>query len=520
MLASLDAVSNAFGIVSSAAWLGAQFPQLWTNYRLQSADGLALPFLANWLAGDTTNLIGCILTNQLPFQTYLAVYFVWVDFCLLIQYLYYESWMKRSAPKQKLEISTATVGPIAPLTASPTAVYHPAASTSSLPGPGPNRSRLRAHSYTRQPLPLPDDLNDEEGGDGLPAMTESFHSEHRRGASLVVGQRGRPFERPEGEANPVEERRRRASQTSGRGASLVFLAVFGMWTFGFGGTAGNVRSVGNGLSRIGRVIGQPEAYTENTVHPSLYFAPVPKGVVQLQYIPPSPQVVSHVGGQKNNSNPTPPTAPPPVPPPAEDEPDRTSWTWIIGRISAWTCTTLYLTSRMPQIWKNYTRQSVDGLSISLFVFAFLGNFFYVASILTSARMLGAPAQRVQYMKDCLPYLLGSGGTFVFDMTIIVQSFVYRGLRPVTPATVGQPRRRYTAAARATEDDPLLGRSHRRSQSFGWSARRSPSVTRGRASLERYSRAKASFERPAKTRASLDRGYGTTQSTIVQGQSGA
>ncbi len=25
---------------------------------------------------------------------------------------------------------------------------------------------------------------------------------------------------------------------------------------------------------------------------------------------------------------------------------------VIGRISAWTCTTLYLTSRLPQIWKN------------------------------------------------------------------------------------------------------------------------------------------------------------------------
>ncbi|KAG8726363.1 hypothetical protein FRC12_023466, partial [Ceratobasidium sp. 428] len=208
MIASLNAVSNALGLVSSAAWLGAQFPQLWTNYKLQSADGLALPFLANWLAGDTTNLVGCILTNQLPFQTYLAVYFVWVDFCLLVQYLYYESYMRRPA-KQKLEISTADIGPAAPLTASPTAVYHPAASTSSLPGPGPNRSRLRAHSYTRQPLPLPDDLHDEAGGDELPAMTESFHSEHPRGASLIVGQRGRPSERPEAETSPVEERRRR-----------------------------------------------------------------------------------------------------------------------------------------------------------------------------------------------------------------------------------------------------------------------------------------------------------------------
>jgi len=35
---------------------------------------------------------------------------------------------------------------------------------------------------------------------------------------------------------------------------------------------------------------------------------------------------------------------PPIEPP--------SFQRVVGRISAWTCTTLYLTSRLPQIWKN------------------------------------------------------------------------------------------------------------------------------------------------------------------------
>ena len=33
-------------------------------------------------------------------------------------------------------------------------------------------------------------------------------------------------------------------------------------------------------------------------------------------------------------------------------PEPVSYQRLIGRISAWTCTTLYLTSRLPQIWKN------------------------------------------------------------------------------------------------------------------------------------------------------------------------
>ena len=46
---------------------------------------------------------------------------------------------------------------------------------------------------------------------------------------------------------------------------------------------------------------------------------------------------------------------PPLPPHRRHErPERTSEEKrrVVGRISAWTCTTLYLTSRLPQIWKN------------------------------------------------------------------------------------------------------------------------------------------------------------------------
>ena len=103
---------------------------------------------------------------------------------------------------------------------------------------------------------------------------------------------------------------------------------------------------------------------------------------------------------------------------ATDEASDRFW----GRISAWTCTTLYLTSRLPQIWKNvgyshnyhlklfyspdsfslsqFMRKSVEGLSILLFIFAFLGNTFYVLSILASPNMdLPAPQARAFLMES-------------------------------------------------------------------------------------------------------------------------
>lgn len=134
----------------------------------------------------------------------------------------------------------------------------------------------------------------------------------------------------------------------------------------------------------------------------------------------------------NSTHPDRPTRPPhhpSTPPP--------TWQRAIGRVSAWTCTVLYLTSRMPQIWKNvrsrlqtppsrqkqqpltlsspfrpspfetqFTRKSVEGLAILLFVAAFCGNSFYVASILTNPLMDQPRPKSTEYILESLPYLLG------------------------------------------------------------------------------------------------------------------
>lgn len=142
---------------------------------------------------------------------------------------------------------------------------------------------------------------------------------------------------------------------------------------------------------------------------------------------------------------------------------------MVGRISAWACTTLYLTSRLPQIWKNFTRRSVEGLSILLFLFAFLGNTLYVMSILLNP---GGTTRREtrHYLLEALPYLLGSGGTLVFDLTIMVQSWMYGSRPPVSASEdgVGRPgmrrsRSRPTTGRRRTkgvEDAVEAGRGER------------------------------------------------------------
>lgn len=61
-------------------------PQVLENCRNQSAEGLSICFLLQWLLGDSLNLLGCVVQGeQLLTTTLLAVYFVASDVALLGQ---------------------------------------------------------------------------------------------------------------------------------------------------------------------------------------------------------------------------------------------------------------------------------------------------------------------------------------------------------------------------------------------------------------------------------------------------
>ena len=78
------------GMLSIMFWLFAQGPQLYMNYQNGNADSLAVLFLVEWLVGDTLNLVGALLTHQLPTQIYTAMYFCMMDLALVIQFVYYK----------------------------------------------------------------------------------------------------------------------------------------------------------------------------------------------------------------------------------------------------------------------------------------------------------------------------------------------------------------------------------------------------------------------------------------------
>ncbi|SCU85335.1 LAFA_0D15126g1_1 [Lachancea sp. 'fantastica'] len=85
-LARISVVSGYFSFLTSFI---AQIPQVLETYVDKTVEGLSPLFLLAWLVGDITSLGGAILTNQLPFQIILAIYFLINDLFICGQYYYY-----------------------------------------------------------------------------------------------------------------------------------------------------------------------------------------------------------------------------------------------------------------------------------------------------------------------------------------------------------------------------------------------------------------------------------------------
>jgi len=134
------------------------------------------------------------------------------------------------------------------------------------------------------------------------------------------------------------------SRASGkRSAGIVFLSVGIGALFAFGTHTDVSKGVGERrVSAVekekGRVVGVGRGYLIEGGE---------TGATSNAYTDTDTQLV-HITYADIDAEPTPP------PPHRHERPERTKEEKrrIIGRISAWICTTLYLTSRLPQIWKN------------------------------------------------------------------------------------------------------------------------------------------------------------------------
>ncbi|XP_067270407.1 lysosomal amino acid transporter 1 homolog [Pseudorasbora parva] len=94
-----DVASVVLGLLSIFCFMVSSIPQYYNSCKTGNMDSaLSIWFLLLWLAGDSCNLIGSFLAEQLPLQKYTAVYYVLADMLMLFMYMYYK--LKNKASRE------------------------------------------------------------------------------------------------------------------------------------------------------------------------------------------------------------------------------------------------------------------------------------------------------------------------------------------------------------------------------------------------------------------------------------
>ncbi|KAL8810431.1 MAG: hypothetical protein Q9223_000683 [Gallowayella weberi] len=153
---SLAFLSTTLGILSIVSWLFAQLPQVFKNYRLQSASGLSIYFLGEWLLGDVSNLLGALLTGQAAWQVVVAGYYVTVDICLVAQYFWYSHyrpWREKKLSDMDLGYNDGGAGPSteALMAIAPPRDGNPSGSTSGKSGKSGKKNSAGQHESPTEP---------------------------------------------------------------------------------------------------------------------------------------------------------------------------------------------------------------------------------------------------------------------------------------------------------------------------------------------------------------------------------
>ncbi|KAF2692264.1 vacuolar membrane PQ loop repeat protein-like protein [Lentithecium fluviatile CBS 122367] len=101
-----------------------------------------------------------------------------------------------------------------------------------------------------------------------------------------------------------------------------------------------------------------------------------------------------------------------IPTPTQDDSADTEMA-LGAQILGYASAVCYLGARIPQIIKNQKERSCEGLSLLFFMLSLLGNATYGAGILFHSL-------EKEYFLTNLPWLIGSLGTMVEDITIFIQ----------------------------------------------------------------------------------------------------
>ncbi|XP_061370502.1 uncharacterized protein LOC133313184 [Gastrolobium bilobum] len=359
-----ETASITLGVISVIVWVFAEIPQIITNYREKSAEGLSVGFLLTWIIGDLFNLFGCLLQPAtLPTQLYVAVFYTSITVLLCSQAIYYGHIYPRLKCNRQLKIETPT-------------------------NAGQSKSGMEKVNDADQsnefddfntrigltsPIPLPALTQNNSTGRQLYYQSARYLSKsHTPPAKSFLAQRMTPTSHI---LNPMEEPLLGSANIAQSApalkikttlclvSTLTFLVAFNL--------------LQSPHTRIGSMVSKPKQ--EYVIYVGRKLLQVSGAELQEH------GVAEHSG---------------------------------FGTLLGWPMAVIYMGGRLPQICLNIRRGNFEGLNPLMFLFAIVGNSTYVASILVRSLDWSK-------ISPNLPWLVESGGCALLDSFILMQYIYFR-----------------------------------------------------------------------------------------------
>jgi solute carrier family 66 (lysosomal lysine-arginine transporter), member 1 len=360
-----DLVGFGFGLASIAFWVVAQVPQLVANYRRKSADALSAVFLAEWLLGDTSNLLGALLKGDQPQTVVLtAQYFICMDCVLLVQWLYYTSQARRR--------ERVIAG---------------------------RRRHHHHHHHHHHPHRLRRDheVNGRTSSEGLRHQSLRMRAGHTS-TTEALGEAHENLARVSGEIQVVrseegEDRSSTPTAAAGVGQRRKMAAVAALTTTTVTGLL-----TGIGPGSLGGVARVAEYNGHAARRLLLSLSREGGGWQQGSALASATALDASSAGAMNLGM-------------------HAAWKQSAGAGLGYLSCVLYLNSRMAQIYRTWRRRSAEGLALSMFLCAISANLCYGLGLLLRARS-------ADEFFSSLPWVLGSLGTVAMDVIILVQAWYW------------------------------------------------------------------------------------------------
>ena len=405
-----DALSFVLGCVSIVAWGVAELPQIVANWRNRSSEGVSLAFIATWLTGDAFNLVGCAVSPTLPTQLYTAMLYTATTVVLIVQHLHYDNRRSDAATKRETEGAEDVHGRshrLGDIENGDGDVWNDDAARGTDARPLLGRHRRDASGG--------DASDDENKSSASAAAFESAGSifgttpgsartfallgsvSHPYGSGSHVGSHprarshGRAHRRSLGSLPANSRTSRDLPPPSSSGEDGGTLDGEG----GRGRGDGGARGWGGARSGLTTSLAAAAATGSSL---SVFSALASRFDADA----------GRIGVKSEGSRRLLETSSEFIRAPLVRAP-----TWL-GPALGWTMTAIYLSGRVPQIVRNHARGSVEGLSVSMFALAVVGNATYLGSIL-------ARSTRWVTIAPNMPWIVDAGMCLVMDAVILAQS---------------------------------------------------------------------------------------------------